>query len=272
MDISNAENVKSLLKKYHIHPNKLLGQNFLVNENVLDLIINSANLNKKDFVLEIGPGLGVLSKKLSEKAGTVISVEKDKKMINALIDNLISQHNIKVVNGDIFNFLESFEEKKYKVVANIPYYITSSLIRTLLERENQPEKIVLLIQKEVAERICAAPPRMSLLSVSVQLYSDPIKAEDVGRDNFFPAPNVDSAILVLSNIKKDKYSIDKDKFFNIVKAGFKYKRKTLENNLSQNLNIPKKNIQEILSGLEIDSKRRAETLSIEEWIRISSRF
>lgn len=269
MSLSIFQKTQALMKKYGIKPNKSLGQNFLVDEDVLAKIIETSAVEKEDVVLEIGPGLGVLTCKLAEKAKKVIAVEKDSKLCGALVDKVVPYPNVQVINEDILKYLDKFTEEKYKVVANIPYYLTSQLIRRLLEKENQPEEIVLLIQKEVAERICAKPGKMSILSIAVQIYGESEIIAEVSKDRFWPAPEVDSAILKISNIRKDRFDMEKEHFFEIVKAGFHTKRKTLLNSLSSELGEDKENIENKLKSAGIDPKQRAESLSIEDWVELA---
>ncbi len=265
MNLSNLQDLKKLLQKYNVCPNRILGQNFLIDEESLAKIVAAANITKDDLILEVGPGAGVLTRELASRAKKVVAVEKDGQMTAVLIDVLAGYPNVQVINEDILKYLECFEEEKYKVVANIPYYLTSQLIRQLLEKENQPEEIVLLVQKEVAERICANQGKMSILSISVQIYGDPEIIAIVEKDKFWPAPEVDSAILKISNIRKDSIDTEKEHFFEIIKAGFSAKRKTLANNLSKKLQLEKSQVEKILQKIGIDPKQRAESLSIEDW-------
>lgn len=266
MDLSDLKNIHSLLKKYEIRPNKRLGQNFLASSSIVKKVMGISGAQKEDIVLEIGPGMGVLTQDLAEKAKKVLAVEKDGKMCGVLLDVLLPFSNVKIINEDIFDFLPNFREKNYKVVANVPYYATAHIIRSLLERENQPQEIVLIIQKEVAERICAKPPKASILSISVQFYGTPKIVGNIKKTKFWPIPKVDSAILKISDIGRNKFNVDEKRFFQIVRAGFHFKRKTLANNLAKGLEKSKEEVVKILWEIGIDPKRRAETLSIEEWI------
>ena len=258
--------IREQLRKYNIRPNKLMGQNFLINENTLKKIIKAANLNKNDTVLEVGPGLGILTKELAEKAKKVMTIEKDEKIVEALREELEEYKNIEIICGDILKYnFESFEN--YKVVANIPYYLTSHLIRTLLELENQPEEITIMIQKEVAQRICASIPRMNLLSVSVQFYGNPEIISIIPKEDFWPEPKIDSAIIKITNIKKPK-NINIKKFFKLIKAGFSSPRKQLANNLSNNLNLNKEEIKKALAECNLNIQARASNLEIKDWIHL----
>jgi 16S rRNA (adenine1518-N6/adenine1519-N6)-dimethyltransferase len=266
---------KEILKKYRIFPSKRLGQSFLIDKKVLKKIVEVADLSKNDSVLEVGPGIGNLTIELAKKVKKVIAVEKDEKMVEILKERLKEKRikNVEIVNEDILKFLPSFKlRRSYKVVANIPYYLTSRLIRNLLEAKRRPKLIVLMIQKEVAQRICAKPPKMNLLAVSVQFYAKPEIVSFVSRNCFWPRPKVDSAIIKISNIKKQKPTKEEKLFFKIVRAGFSHPRKQLINNLSKGLKKNKKIVKEWLLNCGISPDKRAENLSIEEWKRLTISF
>jgi len=247
-----------------------MGQNFLINPRILQKIIQTADL-KNDIVLEVGPGLGTLTQELAKKAKKVIAVEKDKQMAEALKEILKDFKNIEIIQEDILKIFkkQTLNLKKYKVVANIPYYLTSPLIRMLLESDNPPKEIVLMIQKEVAQRITVQPPKMNLLAVSVQFYSQPKTISYVAKESFWPEPKVDSAIIKIDNIKKTK-KINQERFFKIVKAGFSSPRKQLANNLSEKLNIDKEKIKTALAECGLNPQARAENLSLENWMKLIS--
>ena len=298
----DLKDITTLFKKYDIRPLKRFGQNFLISKKAFKKIIEVADIKKEDVILEIGPGIGNLTKILAQKAKKVIAIEKDKKMCEILKETLKEFKNIEVINQDILKYeiqttkkekgktiFKSLDSKKtfggrtsestrgpssgnynnYKVVANLPYYIVSPVIRKFLESENQPESMVLMVQKEVAERITAKPPKMNILAVSVQFYSEPKIISNVSKKSFYPKPNVDSAIIKLSSIKKSK--INQDLFFKIVKAGFSQKRKQLINNLSL-LKDNKEEVKKWLLKNKIDYKKRAERLTIEDWIKLTKTF
>ncbi|MBU2564102.1 ribosomal RNA small subunit methyltransferase A, partial [Patescibacteria group bacterium] len=237
--------ILSTFKKYNIRPSKKLAQNFLTDKNILEKIVEAADLNINDIVLEIGPGLGVLTNELSKRCKKIIAVEKDEKMLEVLKDR--NYPNIELINKDILKTTIQLPEK-YKLIANLPYYITSPIIRMFLEKD-QPELMVLMIQKEVAQRICAKN-KLSVLSVSVQFYADAKIIKYVSRNCFYPVPKVDSAIIKI--IPKQIPNIDVKKFFQLVKMGFSSKRKKLKNNLKP---IIKKEI-------DFDLNLRAEDLSV----------
>ena len=265
-------NAEALLKRYHLRAHKGLGQNFLQDPQALEEIVSAAEIQPTDTVLEIGPGLGSLTRYLAVSAKEVVAVELDENLITPLNAVLAPYQNIRVIHGDILKLspMELSPDDDYIVVANIPYYITSAVIRHLLESESKPRRIVLTIQKEVAQRICAKPGNLSLLALSVQVYGEPRIAIHIPADAFYPAPKVDSAVLVIDiypspQVKEEVLK----KFFKLVKAGFSQKRKTLRNSLSSGLHISPTNAAELLTRAHIDPQRRAETLSIEEWERLA---
>lgn len=265
---------KQVLAKSVIKPNKLLGQNFLRDKNVLQKIIAAAALTKNDIVLEVGPGEGILTEALSQQAGRVIAVEKDKNLIAALKIKFAANQNVKIIEGDILEFLsspsnESLENRPYKVVANIPYYLTSHLIRLLLESARAPQDIILMIQKEVARRICANPPEMSLLAAAVQFYAAPKIIASVSKNSFWPKPKVDSAIIKITPRQTFSEQINPELFFKVLRAGFSHPRKQLIGNLSGELKINKEKISAALAASQIKNSQRAETLAVENWISLA---
>lgn len=269
MDLTSPNNIKEILLKYNTRPSKSLGQNFLIDKNILSKIVEASDIKNTDTILEVGPGLGVLTQELIKKAKKVIAVEKDKTMIDILKEITKNANNLEIINGDVLKSEEIKNIKdKYKVVANIPYYLTAPLIRNFLEATNQPEEIILMIQKEVAQRICSNPPNMSLLSIAVQFYADAKIFSYVSKNCFWPAPKIDSAIIKIIP-QKNKNNISSDLFFKIVKAGFSHPRKQLSGNLSIVLKKDRGVIDKLLEDADINPKRRAETLSIDEWIKIA---
>lgn len=257
-----------------------LGQNFLKDESVVQKIIKASDLKKDDVVLEVGPGKGILTEELARRAGKVIAVEIDSSLLNELRNKLRNFENIKIINEDILKLNLSklvadyeFPVTGYKVIANIPYYITSKIIRLFLESEFAPNEMILMVQKEVAERIVAKPGKMSILAVSVQYYASAEILFEVPKEAFDPAPEVDSAIIRVESIKKKEKSEEEIKnFFRIVKAGFSARRKTLANNLANSLHIPKKEAEEKLSRLGFLPTVRAQELSVEDWKKLSGMF
>jgi len=264
-------NVEVLLKKYGLRPHKGLGQNFLQDPLALEKIVEAADIQSKDSVLEIGPGLGSLTRYLAAYAKEVVAVELDQHLIPPLKAVLSPYNNVRIIHGDIMELspAELMNEENYIVAANIPYYITSAVIRHLLESETKPRRIVLTIQKEVAKRICEKPGDMSLLALSVQVYGKPRIAAHIPADAFIPAPNVDSSVLCIDIYPSPLIPAELlDSFFRLTKAGFGQKRKTLRNSLSAGLSISPTDAASLLNTAGIDPQRRAETLSLEEWQRL----
>ena len=269
MELTSPKDIKELLLKYETKPSKGLGQNFLIDKNVLDKIITAADIKPDESVLEVGPGLGVLTKELANKAKQVTAIEKDQTMIEILKETLKDFNNIDIIEGDILKIENPFS-KNYKLVANIPYYLTSPLIRKFLEDSNPPEEIVLMLQKEVAQRICAKPGQMSLLAVSVQFYADAKIVSTVSKNCFWPAPKIDSAIIKIiprgpTSTKLRGLPMSPELFFKIVKAGFVQPRKQIAGNLSKVLKLNKEKTAEWLLKNNINPKQRAETLSLDDW-------
>jgi Dimethyladenosine transferase (rRNA methylation) len=340
------ERTKEICHLYNINPSRSKGQNFLVNEKVYDEIVAAANLTKDDTVLEVGPGLGILTAKLAEKAGRVIAVELDDKLAKYLQDGLKNSDvdNIEVINENILDFdvkrifsvkspihpvllptpfgraqgrpsrypprhargVPPLQGGEYKVVANLPYNITSVFIRKFLTSENKPSEMVLMLQKEVAERICAKPGDMSLLALSVQFFAVPEIIAKVPKEDFYPSPQVDSAIIKLK-VKKSPLerggsrlarrgvlkgdgqgdagvasgaltklaaeSAERDSaeanFFRLAKFGFSAKRKMLKNNLAGGLHVTPAEAEKILVKAGFNPKARAEDLSVEDWKKLA---
>ena len=267
------EEIKRLLKKYNIRPSRRLGQNFLVDEKIFSKIIETANLSENDVVLEVGPGIGNLTVELAKRVKKVIAIEKDQDLVRILKELLDcwKVRNVRIVEGDIRK-IENCKlkiENCYKVVANIPYYLTSPLIRKFLEASNAPKEMILMVQKEVAQRICAKPPKMSILAVSVQFYAKPEIISFVSKKSFWPQPKVDSAIIKIKPlINADKRLINADLFLKTVKTGFSQPRKQLANNLSNGLKMDKGKVKNWLLKNNIQPTQRAETLTIEDWLKL----
>ena len=264
-------NVPALLLQYGLRPSKSLGQNFLQDNHALQKIVGAADLEPADNVLEIGPGLGGLTRYLALSARSVTAVELDQVLFPALKAVLAPYANVHLVQGDILklNPADFMDSQGYIVVANIPYYITSAVIRHLLESDPRPRRVVLTVQKEVAERICAADGKMSLLALSVQVYGKPVITTQISAEAFYPPPKVDSAVLCIEIYPQSVIPASLlDKFFRLVKAGFSQKRKTLRNSLSGGLGIAPLEVERLLAAAGIDPQRRAETLSLEEWGRL----
>lgn len=261
----------TVLKRYGLRPDKKLGQNFLQDSSALEKIVNSAEIRSDDCVLEIGPGLGSLTRYLADSARSVTAVELDPDLIPPLKAILTPHPNVRIIHGDILELSISnlVEQPGYIAAANIPYNITSAIIRHLLESEPRPRRIVLTIQKEVAERICAKPGDLSLLALSVQVYGSPRIVAKIPAGAFYPAPNVDSAILRVDIYNEPIIQRENlPRFFKFIRAGFGQKRKTLRNSLAAGLHIKPTEAEAMLVSAGIDPMRRAETLSLEEWDRL----
>jgi len=258
---------RRLLRRSELRARKGLGQHFLVDGGVLETIISSAELEPDDAVVEGGPGLGILTRELAKRAGGVVAIELDDKLAALLKKTLASFNNVTVINGDVLKIepVSLLEGRSYKVVANLPYYITSPVLRHFLEASAKPQAMVVMVQKEVAETIAASPGDMSLLSVSVQFYGEPKIMSIVPPESFYPAPEVSSAILKINVYPKPKVDVDETGFFDTVRAGFAAPRKQLANSLAKGLRRDKVEVLPFLKKAKIDSSRRAETLTIEEW-------
>ncbi len=282
MDLTSKKIIKSLLKKYQARPLKRFGQNFLIDKKIIEKIIIASNLGPKDIILEIGPGIGNLTADLAKGAKKVIAVEKDPRMCEILKELLESWNisSVKIINADIlkienWKLFENWKLKieNYKVVANLPYYIVSPVIRKFLENTGgRPLQMILMVQKEVAQRICAKPPNMSILAVSVQFYAKPEIISFVSKKSFWPSPKVDSAIIkIIPKKLLAKPGLAK-LFFRIVKAGFSQPRKQIVNNLSKMLKLDKEKAKSWLLKNNIQPERRAETLTIKDWISLTKHF
>jgi 16S rRNA (adenine1518-N6/adenine1519-N6)-dimethyltransferase len=261
-------NIASLLREHGLHPDKSLGQNFLQDSDALEKIVRAAEIQAEDTVLEIGPGLGSLTRHLAVAAKSVTAVELDRSLLPVLEAVLAPYPNTRVVAGDILQFepRNLVPAADYLVVANVPYYITSAIFRHLLENTPRPRRIVLTIQKEVAERVCAQPGDLSLLALSIQVYGQPKIVVAIPAEAFYPAPKVDSAVIRVDLNPTPLIPLPLlNTFFRIAKAGFSQKRKTLRNSLSAGLAISTSDAFQLLERASIDPQRRAETLSIPEW-------
>ena len=250
-----------------IRPRKKLGQNWLTDQNILRKIIQAAEIQKTDNVLEVGPGQGVLTIELDKLAGKVLAVEKDRFLLEDLFQ--MEWQKTEFIEADILKFSEAdlkkhFKSKPYKIVANLPYNITSKFFRKFLEQKYQPEEMLIMIQKEVGERI-VNQNEMNLLALSVNFFAEPKILFTVKRTCFFPSPNVDSVVIKLSNIKTNKYKVKAESFFSVVKAGFASKRKLLISNLKK---VSKNDLKPIFEKLNFDLNIRAEELSIDDWVKL----
>ncbi len=270
------EQTKELCRLYNIKPARSKGQNFLISEEIYDEIITAADLKPDDVVLEVGPGLGFLTAKLSARVKRVIAVELDDKLAEVLKTRLQAQgvKNMEVVNQDVLEtpLAPLLKGGEFKIVANLPYNITSIFLRKFLsENENKPELVVLMLQKEVAERICAQAGEMSLLAVSVQFYARPEIVEIVKKENFWPEPEVDSAIVKITPHPNPLLAKERE-LFRLVKFGFAAKRKMLKNNLAAGLRLEMKIVEERLAIAGFNPKIRAQELTVDDWLKLARVF
>lgn len=268
-----AQKTIELCKMFDIHPSRSKGQNFLINEKIYDEIVEAAEITKDDTVLEVGPGLGFLTAKLAKVAKEVISVELDDKLANFLQIGLDSQdvENVTIVNQDVLKFNPTDLPKNYKVVANLPYNITSIFLRTFLGQKNRPQSLVLMLQKEVAQRLVAKPGDMSMLALSVQFFGNTEIVREVKAGNFWPEPKIDSAVIkiTLDNSKRGEISLEEERaFFRLAKFGFSAKRKMLKNNLGSGLKISNQEAEKLLISAGLDIHVRAEDLSVLDWQKL----
>lgn len=260
-----------VLRERGLFPRKGLGQHFLIETRVLRHIIAAADLSPQDVVIEVGPGLGILTERLSRRARKVIAVELDAGLADWLRTAFSEEPRVQIVEGDILTLdpFELTEGSEYKVVANLPYYITSPVLRHFLHRPARPCLMVLMVQREVAQNIAASPGKMGLLSVLVQFYAVPQIVTYVPASCFYPPPKVDSAVLKLQVRETPAVAVpDPESFFTLVTAGFAAPRKQLHNSLSQGLGVSSEEVAAKLTALGIDFKRRPQTLTLEEWAKI----
>ena len=263
--------IPDILRKYGLRPNKKLGQNFLTDQSSLQNVVSAAQIMPSDTILEIGPGLGSLTRLLAQQAFRVVAVEVDAGFISILKVILAKYPNVEIIHGDILRLdpARLVAEPGYLVVANIPYYITSAIIRHLLDSKCLPGRLVLTVQQEVADRICALPGDMSLLALSVQVFGRPTIAAHIPAEAFYPPPEVDSAVVCVEVFPEPQVPpTHTDLFFRLAKAGFSQKRKTLHNSLSGGMGWSKDKTEQLLLSSGIDPLRRAETLSLEEWLKL----
>lgn len=263
MDLSNIKDLKVAMQLAGIKANKGLGQHFLIDAESVDAIIEAAEITSADTILEVGPGLGVMTDQLAKTGSQIVAVETDGKLVELLRRRLPA--NVRVEEADIMKFNLADLPADYKVVANVPYYITSPIIRLLMESNNPPVHSVLLIQKEVAERIAAKPGNMSILALSVQYYADVELVVDVPRDRFFPIPNVDSTVIKLTRKAQPAFEADTAKLFRLIKAGFGEKRKQLRNSLSGGLQITTDQSAALIEQAGLKDTARAQELSLPQW-------
>jgi 16S rRNA (adenine1518-N6/adenine1519-N6)-dimethyltransferase len=271
---------RRLLRRFKLRARKGLGQHFLTDGSVLATILDAAGLEPSDTVIEVGPGLGIMTRELAKRAGTVIAIELDNRLADALREALTPYENCVIVNEDVLgtdpvSLLKDRpppfppELKSYKVVANLPYYITAPVLRHFLEASLKPRVMVVMVQKEVAEAIAAGPGQRSLLSNSVQFYGNPSIMATVPAAAFYPAPEVDSAVVRIDVYERPPVAVDDVAgFFRLVRAGFHAARKQAANSLAAGLGLPKEEVLTLLARAGLDPRRRAETFTLEEWARL----
>ena len=266
-------NPRELMTAYGLNPKKSLGQNFMHDPNTIEKIVTTAEIMPDDTIVEIGPGTGELTARLADFARHVMAIEVDERLEPVLADRFADTPNVYFVFEDILktDILSLVGKKDFIVVANVPYYITTAILQHLLEQARRPKRIVITMQYEVAERICATTAgEMTLLSNSVQFYGKPEIVSKLNPAVFWPRPSINSAILRIDTYDTPIVDVPSDKlFFKVVKAGFSQKRKQLRNSLSGGLQVKSKVAQAYLDASEIDSKRRAETLTLDEWARLT---
>ncbi len=274
-------NVRRLLEQWNLQPSKGLGQNFLLDQTALEKIVAAAELTPSDVVLEVGAGLGALTERLARNAGHVVAVELDQRLIPVLQSVLTGFDNVTLIQGDILaldpaalisasSIQYPVSSIQYKVVANLPYYITSAILRHLLEASLKPQRMVLTVQREVAERIVAKPGQMSLLAVSVQFYGQPQLLFRIKPGSFYPSPGVESAVVRIDLHATPPVPVeDTAAFFRVARAGFAQRRKQLRNSLAAGLGRPPGEVAAKLREVGVDPRRRAQTLSLGEWAKVA---
>jgi len=274
MDLANIATIKNILRTNNLLAKKWLGQHFLVDGRVVERLIKSANLNQGESVLEIGPGIGIISKELLKISNSVIAVEKDLEMARVFKGIFKDSRRLRVIARDILKLNpEEDLPKNYKIISNLPFNITSPVIRYFLETKNKPISMVLIIQKEVAERIVAEPGKMSILAVSVQFYAKPEVINFVSNNSFWPKPKVDSAIIkIVPRVTSRIKGVDEKIFFRLVKIGFSSPRKKLANNLADGFQIPKERVEDLLKKVNIHSQERPQDLRLEAWLGLYKVF
>lgn len=274
--IASPQVTQHILNRFKLRADKKLGQNFLIDENVVRQIVAAAELTEADTVLEVGPGIGTLTQGLAESKANVVAVELDTRLLPVLATTLEGYDNVRVVHGDILkvNIMEEVGAPSFKVCANLPYYITTPIIFALLEKRLPMERLVAMVQKEVAERMAAQPggKEYGALSVAIQYYTEPEIAFIVPPASFIPAPAVDSAVIVCKRRVKPPVEVcDEGLFFRVVKAAFSLRRKMLSNSL-KNMGIKSEQVAKWLELAGVDGKRRAETLSLEDFAKLTNSF
>ena len=275
-NLAYKKTIKEILLKNGIHLTKRLGQNFLINAGVVSKVVDAANVQKKDVVLEIGPGIGILTQEIAKKAKLVIAIEKDKMLAEIAKETLREYGNLTIINQDILKadiekiFSELELAPEYKIVANLPYNIALRVLRIFLEHKTPPQTITVIIQKEVSQKICDS--KSNLPKIAFNFYGKPKTLFYVSKGSFWPEPKVDGAVLQIIDIQKNVPLVEQALFFRILKIGFAHPRKTILNNLSSGFSKPKKEIEEWLIKADIDFKARPEDLVMDDWVKLTYNF
>lgn len=280
MPITSVDSIRYLCKQYKIWPSRTSGQNFLVSEDTLGRTIHAAGLKPTDTVLEIGAGFGTLTAELAPLVRRVVTVELDRRLMPPLQKLAKTFRNITVISGDIFKqwptVAKELQDLDYRLVANLPYSITSHVLRNFLERRPRPRDMLVMVQREVAERVTASAGQMSILSVAVQFYAEPAIVAEVPRSDFWPVPAVDSALLAIKKIGTDSASYQQalgqlpvGKFFSIVKIGFSARRKQLHNTLAGGLRLPRPDVAAAMISVGLSPAIRPQELTINQWISLA---
>lgn len=299
MNTTFEQTTKEFLEKYNIRASKKLGQNFLIDKHILDKIIQASELTKSNVIVEIGPGIGTLTEELAKVVSKVIAIEKDSKLSKILKKKMLQYQNVEIIEDDIMSWPVSptlpagggkrglrgakegerrelkeserrVEWSNYNIVANLPYNIALPIIRKFVEHKNPPKKMILMLQKEVAQKIC--DKKSSLPKIAIELYAKSEILFFVPKESFFPMPKVDGAVIKISDIQKNVPNIDKALFFKILKAGFAHPRKTILNNLSKKLDIEKQEAKKWLEKCDISPQYRPENLNLKNWIKLVNSF
>ena len=267
--------ISKMARRYKIRAQRLRGQNFLIDETVVEKMIQIAAVKSTDHILEIGPGFGILTKRLADQAKSVTAIEIDKKLVQVLSEILSDKPNVKVIEGDVLKIFPDLIKSlptDYRIVANLPFQITSHFLRKFLDTVKKPKDMVLIVQKELAARICAEPGQMSLISLAVQLYGSPQIKKLIDRSSYWPSPRVDTVILKISNISQgsaEKLSQPQlINFWRIARIGFSSRRKQLHNNLAAGLKKNNDQIKEIISKIGLNSHCRPQELAVNDWIQL----
>lgn len=268
-------NARSILRSYGIAPKKKMGQNFIVRRSALDQVMHAAQVDSQERVIEIGSGVGALTIELAKRASFIHAIEMDGQLIPILRDMLVGYENVNIIQADFLRLdLEDLlAQPSYCVVANIPYQITSAVIRKIVGAPFPAERVVLTIQREVAERVIAAPGDLSLLAISVQIFGEPSIHSHIAPEAFYPQPKVDSSVLHIDMFSEPRVPLmEVDHFFRIAKAGFSQKRKKLRNALAAGLQIPASEVEAIMEGIGLSPALRAQALSVDQWLDLSGAF